>query len=107
MTSVRNTSDSIAEKLYKMYPRRVGKPMALKAIEKALRDYPEDYLIERVQAYAALWKGVSPSDDQFRFIPHASTWFNQERFQDEHWAGPTVVQQRNTGFNTAGIDQYR
>lgn len=96
------------EKIYKAYPRRSGKKNALMSIRKALRDNSFDYLLEKTEAYAKLWQGVSPSHPDFQFIPHPATWFNQERYDDEHWAGPKVqATTRNTSTNQSAIDQYR
>jgi hypothetical protein len=65
------------EEIYVAYPKQVGKPAALRAIRRALAKYPSDFLLERTRLYAITCN--SPVD----FIPHPSTWFNQERFNDD------------------------
>lgn len=65
------------EVIYSAYPRKVGKPVALKAIVKALKVLPFDELLKRVQIYAQSVKGKDAT-----FIPHPSTWFRQERYND-------------------------
>lgn len=83
--------DSPEMALYLAYPRKVARGAALPAIAKALRRVTEEHggkqdealawLMERVQVYAgkvAKW----PVADR-RFIPHGSTWFNQERYYDD------------------------
>lgn len=66
-----------AEQIYSAYPRKVGRPVALKAIQKALRRFSFEFLMERTQAYAATRNG------DISFVPNPSTWFNQERFNDD------------------------
>lgn len=64
------------EEIYEEYPRKVGKPVALRAIRRALATHTADFLLERTKLFAATYTG----DPQF--IPHPSTWFRQERFND-------------------------
>ena len=74
--------------LYKAYPRKVARGAALNAIKKALMSKDSigfDALMDAVQEYAKAKKG---QDRQY--IPHPSTWFNQERWdddRDEWWEG--------------------
>lgn len=68
----------IAETIYGMYPRKVAKFAALKAIRKALKTTKATDLIDSVAAYAYSVKGVEPM-----FIPHPATWFNSGRWLDE------------------------
>lgn len=74
-----------AEAIYLAYPRREKKPIALKAIRKAMLTHSPDFLLERAQAYAAAigWQ-------ERQFIPHPATWFNSEQFNDnpEDWKSP-------------------
>ena len=97
-----------AETIYKLYPRKVGKPGALKAIKAALRKESAEFLALQTKKFAASpYVATKPE-----FIPHPATWFNQERYNDEaDWsmvvipAGqpvggqngqPTKAQQRTT-----------
>jgi hypothetical protein len=64
------------EEIYQAYPLKVGKPAALKAIQKALKKYPFETLLEKTKQFAAVRNG------DLAFCPHPSTWFNQERFND-------------------------
>ncbi len=65
------------EKIYQAYPRRVGKPAAVRAIRRALLAYQFDFILERTQLFANTYSG----DPQF--IPNPTTFFNQQRFADE------------------------
>lgn len=66
--------------IYAAYPKHVGRPVALKAISRALKKtgIGPGQLLALTNRYAASVKGSDP-----RFIPHPSTWFNQERFNDD------------------------
>lgn len=61
------------------YPRKDAKGAARKAFEKAIRKIPADRIIAAVQAW--------PFDAQLKphgdFRPHAATWLNAERWEDE------------------------
>lgn len=66
------------EAIYQEYPKKKGKPSAIKAITKALKQIDHTTLLERTKAYA---KARQDEDDQF--TPHPATWFNDERFNDD------------------------
>lgn len=66
-----------SEKIYSAYPKKVGKPFALKAIQKALEKHEAAFLLDRTKAYA------TARGSNLNFVPHPSTWFNQERFNDD------------------------
>lgn len=71
------------ETLYQHYPKKVGKRAALVAITKALEriagrvEDPVKWMDERVALFARSPVG------QGSFCPHPSTWFNQDRFDDD------------------------
>jgi len=71
------STSSQEEQIYDAYPKKVGRPAALRAIRRALAKHPFDFLLECTRRYAQTCN--SPAD----FIPHPSTWFNQERFNDD------------------------
>ena len=89
-TSVRNkrTESAIAAGLYELYPKKVGKADALKAITNAIERVrgaracgeaeAVAYLAERVRLYAA-----SPAGNEGKFTPHPASWFNGERYLDD------------------------
>lgn len=79
------------ERVYRAYPRRVGKGKAIPAIERAVAhlakesDLPKmtapealEYLHRRVQAFAR-----SPAGQAGEYTPHAATWFNGKRYLDD------------------------
>ena len=68
-----------AEIIYKTYPKHVAKPPALKAIVKALAKLPFEELLAKTKAYA---EHCRRTDKEQQFIPHPSTWFNGDQFND-------------------------
>lgn len=68
---------SQAEEIYAEYPKKVGKPNALRAIKRALKSVSADFLLQRTKLFASTYNGEP------RFIPHPATWFNGERFNDD------------------------
>ena len=80
-----------ASQIYDAYPRKVNRPDAIRAIEKALefqgRFWAPEFVLERTQAYAA---AVASWPADFRYtrggadtVPHPATWFNGHRFADD------------------------
>jgi len=73
------------EDIYSSYPRKVARGDALKAINRALKKVGAKELMEKVRTYASMiqWK-------ERQFIPHCSTWMNQERWLDDpvEWEQP-------------------
>lgn len=81
----RDTVNEAAGRLYAAYPRKVARPAALRAIAGALGKADEQTLLAGVERWAAYWRA---SGTEERHIPHASTWFNQERWNDAPPAPP-------------------
>ena len=70
---------SLVETIYEAYPRKVGKPAALRAITAALRRGIEgEDLLAITQRFGKAWDG----ETDLQFCPHPATWFNQERYAD-------------------------
>ena len=69
-----NNDQTLFDRFWKGYPRKVGKPNAIKAW-KRIKD--PDQVMEGLAAWVAHWK--TEETDQ-RFIPHPSTWLNDERY---------------------------
>jgi hypothetical protein len=101
------------EAIYQLYPRRVGKRAALKAIQNAVKrlvknkeaDTPltaRRLLYLKTKAYAAAPAGQNPSgDDDYR--PHPAKWFNQEYYLDD----PAMWQKPNGGRNGYSTSQSK
>jgi hypothetical protein len=87
----------------------VGKQAAIKAIQKAAKICPKtfiatdvesggsrklspvEYLLDRVQLYAAAVAKWPAADKQF--IPHPATWFNRGSYDDDpkEWSRGTAT----------------
>lgn len=76
------------EEIYQIYPRKVGKPDALKAIKKALEKEGFESLREKTRKYSDIWLNA----ESLQFCPHPATWFRQERFSDDPsgWNRPSI-----------------
>lgn len=70
------------DQFYAAYPRKVAKGAARKAWERMARLEPD--LLEKCLA-ALAWQRDCPqwTKDGGDFIPHPSTYLNQERYDDE------------------------
>ncbi len=66
-----------AEEIYKIYPKKVGKPSAIKAIKKVINKDGFKHILEKTKLYAKEYNG------DHRYIPHPSTFFNKERYNDD------------------------
>jgi uncharacterized protein YdaU (DUF1376 family) len=66
------------EEIYQLYPKKVAKDDAIKAISKALARVSKETLTEAVTAYAKARIGQDP-----KFTPHPATWFNKARWEDD------------------------
>lgn len=104
----------LAEPIYQAYPRKVGKPVALKAIVKAIQRESDQggepstdaisRLLEKTVAFAQCWNG------DLEFCPHPATWFNQERYNDDPstWRRNDTNQKSHTrGSRTVGTANTR
>ena len=64
-----------AETIYLAYPKKVKKPQAIKAIEKAMENHSPAYLLEKTERLAE-----HATADPMADIPNPAPWFNQEDF---------------------------
>ena len=67
------------ENFWSQYPRKIGKLTAKRSWEKLSLDNQQKAL-EAIVEHRKYW--IAKGTD-WEFIPHASTWLNQERFEDE------------------------
>ena len=76
------------ERLWSLFPRKVGKKKSLVFLERAIRDYAEEWELdgledavevmrERIDAMAKQYRTTEP-----QFIPHPATWLGQGRYLD-------------------------
>jgi hypothetical protein len=67
------------ENFWSQYPKKVGKLTAKRSWEKLSQENQQKAL-EAIVEHRKYWTAKGTEWD---FIPHASTWLNQERFEDE------------------------
>jgi hypothetical protein len=84
---------SLFDQFWAAYPKKVGKPSALKAWDKAITKVKPDIIIAAAVAYA---KSRVGQDDSF--TKHPGPWLNDERWnapvpsqQQQRPAGPRIV----------------
>ncbi len=76
------------ERLWMMFPRKVGKKKALVLLEKSIREYADEWELdalddavevmrERIHAFSQASRKTEP-----KFIAHPSTWLAQGRYLD-------------------------
>ena len=67
------------KQFWQHYPRKIAKRAAQKAFDRLTKQEQSDS-VEAIEEHVAYWKLKGTEMD---FIPHASTWINQGRFEDE------------------------
>ena len=70
------------ENLWKLYPRKIGKPKAIKSYQKARKSgttYEE--VLQGINAYI---KQIEANKTKTEYIKHGSTWFNGQCWLDEY-----------------------
>ncbi|HEV2928407.1 MAG TPA: hypothetical protein VGW74_06930 [Propionibacteriaceae bacterium] len=63
-----------------LYPRKVAKPEAFKSWKAALGHAGQADLTDGLRRWCAVWKSQRRTVDK---VPHASTWLNQRRWEDD------------------------
>jgi hypothetical protein len=91
-----------AEEIYQLYPKRVGKADAIKAIVKALSRVDAEVLREAVTAYSAARAGQDA-----QFTPNPATWFNQDRWTDDRSTWNGTVRSGGQGGSSGGGNPAR
>lgn len=78
------------------YPRKIGKAQAIKAWKAATKSAAPDVIMAGLAAHLPAWAATDP-----KFIPHATTWLNGERWTDEigapNGAGPKPLHALTSG----------
>lgn len=74
----KDISMDLFERFWDVYPRKIGKGAAKIAFEKASKKELPETILQVAEAYAN-----KPDLPDLQFIPHPSTWLNQERWNDD------------------------
>ena len=70
--------NTIFDSMWEMYPKKVGKGTARKALAKALSKAPVDKIQHSLALFVRSW-----GQQDKKFMPHLATWLNGERWDDE------------------------
>jgi len=80
--NVKNVKNNIYtsdfEIFWKLYPRKVGKPKAFSSFKKAVKSNESQLIIDSLKNHLTIWSG-----QEIEYIPHPTTWLNQERYNDQ------------------------
>jgi hypothetical protein len=79
-TSSSLTARETFENFWRMYPRKDGEANAVKAFDRAAKKHGASLLVSEAERWAGLWHGEGRDK---KYIPHAATWLNGERWNDE------------------------
>jgi len=86
------------EDFWASYPRKIGKGNARKAFEKAMKSAT----IEEISTGLNSQLDILKSKEQ-KFIPHAATWLNGERWNDEPDHNKESNSRSHTTLNTISV----
>lgn len=75
-------TSEVFDRFWKEYPKKAGKPAALKAFTRAIKKTDPEIIISGARRYAAWLKSAKPGE--FRpTAKHPQGWLNDERWNDE------------------------
>ena len=86
-------SNNTFDAFWNLYPRKVGKGAAVKAHKAAMRKATADEILEGLRSQLPRFASADP-----KFIPHAATWLNGERWADEFVDPKPVIDRRPEGW---------
>ena len=69
---------SIFDDIWKIYPKKIGKGTARKALAAAMKKTPIDQIQHSLSLFVRSW-----GNQDKKFMPHLATWLNGERWDDE------------------------
>lgn len=89
------------DEFWQLYPRKVAKAVARKAFAK-LSEAQQLEACKALPNHLAYWKA---KETELEFVPHPSTWLNQERWEDEIVIEPKKQKQNKEWmFSNEGIE---
>jgi uncharacterized protein YdaU (DUF1376 family) len=80
--------DGALERLWHLFPRKVGKKRAFLLLERAIRDYATEWDLDALDdAVEVMRERIVAMAQQYRkteqaYIPHPATWLQQGRYED-------------------------
>ena len=91
------------DEFWQAYPRRIAKGAARRAYDKATKQVEHQTIMAGLERYKA---HLDTQKAEKRFICHASTWLNQERWADEY-EGQDTDWQPSTQKRLRWEERYR
>ena len=89
------------DEFWSLYPRKVAKAVARKSFAK-LNEKQQLDACKALPNHLAYWKS---KETELEFIPHPSTWLNQERWEDEIIIEPKKQKEsKEWMFSNEGIE---
>ena len=79
MVLIKSKGELMFDEFWMLYPRKVAKAAARKVWQK-LSEEDQLSAAKAIDEHCQYWKA---KETALEFIPHASTWLNQERWEDE------------------------
>lgn len=79
INNINSVPENGFDEWYSVYPRKISKANAKKSYSSALKKVSGDILLGAVKVFA---QDILKKGTEERFIPHPSTWLNQERWED-------------------------
>lgn len=98
MRTVESTRNVMFDKFWAAYPKHVGREKALKAFAKI--NPTEQQFEEIMESLERQKKYYAWSRQNWKYIPHAATWLNQKRWEDEVADGKTFIPEDNSSFDS-------
>lgn len=89
--NLKNNDQTAFDRWWSLYPRKVSKPNAVKAFQKAIKKVDLDTLIDGLEQYK---KHLLKNETEERFIKHPASWLNGEGWND-YPSGPQPKQESN------------
>jgi hypothetical protein len=89
-----------AEAIYKLYPKKVGKISAIKAIIVALKSVSYEHLMDRTRAYSESTKQWA--DENKKWIPDPERWYGKGKWDDD----PSVWDRNKPVDPLAGLKAF-
>src|SRR5699024_4700716 len=79
------------ESIWKDYPRKEGKKKAFASYKRALKNgVTDEEIMEGIEKYNQY---IKKEKTDRKYIAHGSTWFNENRWQDEYDVGQNKVRE--------------
>lgn len=109
---IKSTPQAI--EIYELYPRKIAKPEALRAILKAIARDGFELVRDKTKAYAERAVEAVKYDYEQKFIPYPATFFNRSQYADdldaifpkEKHGKNKQLNKRNIGVAGAGQEDY-